>query len=256
MRNTRTIFGFVPILLMGAPVRGANVDVVVTGSVHDTHGNGDGAFTHTHAGLTARANVYRSDDPSPVIRLTAWLWRLPEGFDPFGTLQVIKEGAGPEEQVFAWADAEQRERLLREGEARASEFPPVVSAPGILSRWERDAAGEWRLAAESRLRKSTVLVRPRLERWDGEEAAASTSLSLPTVAIPAGESRVVRVGAARGEGFAAGPVFLELRSTYDWGDRPPPRLRRRDYTGSWLDRMDMGGRLEIEGVYTEGLDAR
>lgn len=249
----RVVATLCPGLLLLASSLGTatEVDVVISKTAHDTTGDTDHGFIHTQATLTAAANVYRSDDRMPVIRTRAWLWAFAEGDEPSRVLRVMEAGESAEQRVYAWAGDEVREEVSRGEGTRRREFPAVVSIPGVLSRWEFAPGEEWRLAIEPRLYHNVAVLRPLLERVRVEgDTPTSTTVGMPTVSIPVGEARLLGVYLTQPEGATAPSFYLELRPAYDWGAKGAPRTRRRDYGGSWTDRVDVGGQLKVEGVYT------
>lgn len=255
MRTSRLTMGAFSLFSVFSLCFAGNVDVVVSHTAQDVEGIGD-AFVRTRGNLSAAANVYRSDDRSPVIRTQAWLWTFPEGLEFQHHLKSLAPGDSPEETVYTWISDAERNRLIEENEGLARAFPTVDSAPGVMSRWESDPGEEWRLSVESILRLNIVTLQPRLERIHREnETAESVSPKLPRISMPAGESRILPVVLAGTATPETPRVYLEVRSSYDWGDRPP-RIRQRDYTGAWSDRLDVGGSLRVEGVYTENVIPR
>lgn len=253
MRLITLICGIIPLLLTVSQVFATNVDLVLSKTAQDTQGNGDGGFVRTRGTLSASANLYRSDDRSPLIRTRAWLWTFPEELDPKTDLVIVHEGDAPHTWVYTWQHEQQREQLIEQSADLQREFQTAASAPGVLSRWTSTPDREWRMAVEPVLRMDLITVNLRLERTRHEEdAVRTTSVRLPVLSMPAGETRIVPVVLTEMLEAQAPPIYLELHASYDWGAMPP-RVRQRDYTGSWLDRVDVGGQLKVEGVYTENV---
>lgn len=256
MRFVKLVYGILPLSLIASLGFAANVDVVVSGTTQDVQGCCDKGFVRTRGTLSASANLYQSDDRSPTIRSQAWLWSFPEDFDPTRELTVLREGNAPEMWVYTWNSEEQHEQLAEKRGDLRREFQRLASAPGVLSRWVSTSDEEWRLAVEPLLQQNALTIRPRLERirrW--KDTVTTTSVRLPPLFIPAGESRIVPVVFAEPEAAPASPLYLELRPSYGW-EGNPPRIRRREYTNSWTDRVDVGGQLRVEGVYTKDVVPR
>jgi hypothetical protein len=253
MRQVSFLWGFFSLVLTIGSARATDVDVTVSKTAQDTHGYSDGAFLRTRGNITASANLYRSDDRSPAISVRARLWNFLGQFDPADDLKVVREGDSPRAWVYTWRDDQQRDQLIAEEKDLFQQFAPIVSAPGVLSRWSSTPHQDWRLAVEPVLQDTVITLLLRLEKLQSKEETITTiSVNLPKISVPAGETRIIPVLTAESPETASAPGFLEIRCFYDWGEHPP-RIRRRDYTGSWRDRIDIGGQLRIQGVYTDNV---
>jgi hypothetical protein len=251
MRRVSIPFLILPIILLQLQGFSTEVDVVVGHTADHLSGNiDDGGALRTRARLSASANLYRSDPRSPVITTRAWIWSFPAGFDPAAGLRSVPGGDPPGMEIFTWGDDDQRMLLLDTEGVRVLELPEIDSVPGMMSRWSSASDGRWAVAITPKLLEGTVVARPHIQ-WaeDGAESPETVVRSLPAVHLSGGESRLLRIPV--NSDISGDFCFLELQSYFGW-EGTPPRVRQRTYTGSWTDRIDVGGQLELEGVYTNG----
>jgi len=252
MARTVVLFLILPTLLVPVSGFAAAVDVFVSKQVEDVSGRPcDGGAIHTRARLSASANLYRSDRELPTITTRAWIWALPPDCDPAEYLRPVPAGDPSGMEVLVWADPDRRMVLLDTAGVHVLELPGIEAVPSMMSRWSASPDGEWAVAVTPSIVMDTVIVRPHVQRTgSGAESGVTVTRSLPAVHLAGGESRLVRIPAAPGDAGKA--VFLELRSNFGW-EGTPPKVRQRRYTDSWTDRVDVGGQLEVEGVYTNGV---
>jgi hypothetical protein len=154
-----------------------------------------------------------------------------------------------QEGVFQWNDTKTREDLKPEGDPNMKKFTEMEAQPGTLSGKGILGDASHSLSFSAEVRRYDVLIRPALEIESvvaGEQVVRK--ILLPEVRIPEKGRRLIDLSDYDLPGVDGNRVFLELRPLCVWPGKES-RVRLENYTGSWLDRVDLGGEISF-GAYS------